>query len=98
MRINDHQDDEGQHENNRANNGDAVKVLFDDARAGLRRIHRAGDHVGDTGSLARMHEDEHDHTDTGQNQQNQKDNNQRTQGFTLLSCEYADTQVCQYNG
>ena len=85
MRVDDHQDEQGDEEHDRACDGDAIEILLDDARARLRRIHGACDGIGDARPLARMHEDEDDEADARQEQQHQEDDYQGSQLFTLLS-------------
>ena len=83
MNRNKSLDFERKHEDDRERDGDAVEVLLDDARARLGRIHGARDHVRDARALARMHENEDDKADAGQNQQNQEDDYQGIQRVTL---------------
>ena len=81
--VNDHENPQREQEHDSAADGDAVEVLLDDARARLGRIHGARDHVRDARALARMHENEDDKADAGQNQQNQEDDYQGIQRVTL---------------
>ena len=81
--VDDHENHEGKQKHDGAADGDAVEGLLDDARARLGRIHRARDHVRDARALARMHENEDDKADAGQNQQNQEDDYQGIQRVTL---------------
>lgn len=84
MGINDHQHQQRNEKNKREDDGDAIEVLLDDARTGLRGIHRAGDHVGDARALAGMQQNEYDQTCAGHDQQDQKDDNERTQSTILF--------------
>lgn len=85
VRINDHQNDEANAEHDCASNGDAIKVLLDDAGARLVGVHGAGDHFIDAGTLARMEHDEYDKADAGGNQQDKHENKQKIQFDLLLS-------------
>lgn len=85
VRINDHQNDERNAEHDCAGNGDAIKVLLDDAGARLVGIHGACDHFINASTLARVKHDENDETDAGGNQQNEHDNKQKIQFDLLLS-------------
>ena len=76
-RIHDHKRDKRQQEDNREDDGDTVKVLLYDAGAGLRRVHGAGDHIGDARALARMQQNEDDETQAGDDQQGDKDDQKR---------------------
>ena len=76
-RIYDHKRDQRQQEDDREDDGDAVEVLLDDAGTGLRRVHGAGDHIGDARALAGMQQDEDDQSDAGHDQQDEEDDNER---------------------
>ena len=84
MGVDDHQHQQRNQEHDREDDGDAIEVLLDDARTGLRGIHRAGNHVGDARALAGMQQNEHDQTCAGHNQQDQKNDNERTQSTILF--------------
>ena len=73
--VNDHENHEREQEHDSAADGDAG--------ARLGRIHGARDHVRDARALARVHENEDDKADAGQNQQNQEDDYQGIQRVTL---------------
>ena len=81
--VNDHENHEREQEHDSAADGDAVEVLLDDARARLCGVHGARDHIRDARALARVHENEDDKADAGQNQQNQEDDYQGIQRVTL---------------
>ena len=98
MRVNHHEHHEREQEHNRTGNGNAIEVLLDNARARLRRVHGAGNGIGNTRALARVHENEDDQTDAREHQQNQEYDYQRIQRFTLPSSVCLCTQVVQYNG
>lgn len=76
-RIYDHKRDQRQQEDDREDDGDAIKILLNDAGTGLRRVHGAGDHIGDARALAGMQEDEDDETQAGDDQQGDKDDQKR---------------------
>ena len=75
--VNDHENHEREQEHDSAADGDAVEVLLHDARARLRGVHGAGDHVGYARALAGMQEDEDDETQAGDDQQGDKDDQKR---------------------
>lgn len=77
LRVDDHQHDERQQEHHREDDGDAVEVLLDDAGTGLRRVHGAGDHIGDARALAGVQENEDDETQAGDDQQGDEDDQKR---------------------
>ena len=76
-RIHDHKRDKRQQVDDREDDGDAIKVLLDDAGTGLGRVHGAGDHIGDARALARMQQNEDDETQAGNDQQGDKDDQKR---------------------
>ena len=84
LRINDHQNEKRHNEDDREDDRDAIEVLLNDARARLRGVHRAGDHVGDAGALARMQQDEDDQANAGDDQQDQHEDEQWIQNVTLF--------------
>ena len=83
-RIHDHKRDKRQQEDDREDDGDAIKVLLDDARTRLRGVHRAGNHVGDAGALAGMQKNEDDQANAGDDQQDQHEDEQWIQNATLF--------------
>ena len=87
LRVDDHQHDERQQEHHREDDGDAVEVLLHDARARLRGVHGAGDHVGYARALAGMQQDEHDEAQARDDEQDEHDDKERVQGVSLLSIE-----------
>ena len=64
-------------EDDREDDGDAIKVLLNDAGTGLRRVHGAGDHIGDARALAGVQENEDDEAQAGDDQQGDKDDQKR---------------------
>lgn len=76
-RIHDHKRNKRQQEDDREDDGDAIKVLLNDAGAGLRGIHGTGDHIGDARALAGVQQNEDDETQAGDDQQGDKDNQKR---------------------
>ena len=84
LRVQKHEREQRQHENNRENNRDAVKILFDDVRTGLSGIQRAGDHVGNAGALAGMQQHEHDKANTRNSPDDKDQNKQRIHVDVLL--------------
>lgn len=84
MRIDDHEDDERDHENGSADNSESIEVLLHDAGAHLAG-HRTLDHLTDSSSLARVKHDEHDQTYAGKGEKNQHGDKQRIQCTSLLS-------------
>lgn len=85
VRINDHQNEKADAENQRTRDGDTVKILLDDAGASLVGIHGAGDHFINARALARVEHDEHNKSDAGSNQQDKHENKQKIQFDLLLS-------------
>ena len=85
LRIHDHERNERKHEDDRENNGDAIEVLLNDARTGLGRIDGAGDHIANARALTRVQHDERNQTDTGDAQQNHKQNTNRVQDVLFLA-------------
>ena len=95
LRIHDHERNKRKHEDDRENNGDAIEVLLYDARAGLRGVHRRGDHVGNAGTFAGMQQNENDQAEPGDDEQGDKDEQKRIQGnatFTRINV-YASSLV-----
>lgn len=98
VRVDDHEHDERQHEDDRERDGDAIEVLLDDARAGLRGVHRARDHVGDAGALAGMQQDEHDEAQARNDEQDKHDDKERVQDSSLFFRSiHNGTQVAKYS-
>lgn len=84
MRINHHQDNEHKEEHNRADNGEAIKVLLDNARTHLAG-HGALDDLANARALSGVEHDERDNANAGNDEQDKQDDKQRTQGNSLLS-------------
>lgn len=75
--INEHESHNREEEYDREHDGDAVEVLLNDARSALRRIERAGDHIGNARPLAGMQQDEDDEAGPGNHQEDQQYYKQR---------------------
>lgn len=76
-RIYDHKRDQRQQEDDREDDGDAIKILLNDAGTGLRRVDGAGDHIGDARALAGVQENEDDEAQAGDDQQGDEDDQKR---------------------
>lgn len=83
-RIYDHKRDQRQQEDDREDDGDAIKILLNDAGTGLRRVDGAGDHIGDARALAGVQQDEHDEADARNDEQDERDDEERIQGSSLF--------------
>ena len=93
-RIHDHQRNKRQHKHYSKDDGDAIKVLLDNAGSRLGRIHRAGNHVRNARALTGMQQDEDDEAQTGDNQQGDEDDQKRTHVLPLsLETTYASLEV-----
>ena len=64
VRIDDHQHEQRNEEDDREDDRDAVKILLNDARSRLRGVHRTRNHIGNAGALAGMQQDENDQANT----------------------------------
>ena len=87
MRINDHENEKANAENQRAGDGDAVKILLHDAGARLVGVHGACDHFVNARALAGMQHDENNEAHAGGNQQDEHENKQKIQGDLLSTVE-----------
>ena len=73
MGIDDHEHDEGEQEHHRADDGDAIEVLLNDARSLVRTIHARSDHIRNAGTFTRMQQNEDNESDARKNEQDGKD-------------------------
>ena len=69
LRVNHHQDDQGNEEDNRKDNGDAVEVLLNDVGSLLVVVDIRSNGVGNTGALAGVQKNENDQTNARDNEQ-----------------------------
>ena len=75
--INEHERHNREEEYDREYDGDAVEILLHDACSALCGIEGAGNHVGNTRSLARVQQDENDQSRPGNHQEDQQYYKQR---------------------
>ena len=83
--VKNHQQDKRNQKYNRKNNGDAIEVFLHNARAGLRRINRASNHIRNASSLAGVQQDENNQTNARNNEQYKQYYEKRIHDVSLLS-------------
>ena len=84
QREGERHDEDAQAEDRGSDDGQAVEVLLPDTRTGRGAVHGGGDHVGDAGALAGVHEHEDDGEDAGDGPDDEKQDVENAHGRLLL--------------
>ena len=68
-RVNEHESNDAEQEHDLENNRDAVEILLDDARATLRGVEGARNHIRNARALTGVQQDEYDKASARNEQQ-----------------------------